>query len=130
MGAQQEDAALRLEDGVGCYDASSIVPTSVGAPPVSPASRTCCTSLKKLPASAGFRTVMLGQLLSALIALMSISAASLDDRGVSLPSFLNFINYGNLMVVFFFPMLVSRGSLQLSMPWWRYALYALVRLLL
>lgn len=71
-------------------------------------------------------SIALGQVLSALIAVMSMSAASLDDRGVSLPSFVNFVNYSTIMVVFFFPMLLTRGSLQLSLPWWRYAVYALV----
>ncbi|CAM9202490.1 unnamed protein product [Scytosiphon promiscuus] len=126
MGAQQEDVALRLEGGAGCYDASSNVTTSVGAPPASPTSRKCCPKPKELPGSAAFRTVLLGQVLSALIALMSISAASLDDRGVNLPSFVNFINYVFIMLGFFFPMLLSRPSLELALPWWRYALYAAV----
>lgn len=71
---------------------------------------------------------MLGQILSLLIAMMSISAASLDDRGISIPSFVNFVNYGFIMALFFFPILFSwfQGSLQLTLPWWRYAFFALV----
>lgn len=70
--------------------------------------------------------IVLGQLLSALVALISMSAASLDDRGVNLPSFVNLINYTLLTVAFLGPMVVTRRSLNL--PWWRYALYALVSL--
>lgn len=73
-----------------------------------------------------WHSVALGQVLSVLIALMSMSAASLDDRGVNLPSFVNFINYSLITISFVGPMLVRRRSL--GLPWWRYAVYALVRI--
>lgn len=68
----------------------------------------------------------LGQVLSLLIALASMSAASLDDRGVNLPSFVNFVNYALITLAFLGPVLL--GQRPLSLPWWRYALYALVSL--
>eukprot|EP00752_Nemacystus_decipiens_P002872 g2673.t1 len=65
--------------------------------------------------------------LSFLIACMSMSAASLEDRGVSLPNLLNFLNYAFICLMFFFPMMVRRrGSLNLQLPWFRYAFYSLV----
>lgn len=70
------------------------------------------------------QSLILGQVLSILIALASMSAASLDDRGVNLPSFVNLINYSLITVAFLGQMVVSRRSL--SLPWWRYAVYALV----
>lgn len=127
--------SLRLENGVGCcYDGGSATtsPTSDvdTAPPVSPGqgdstSRVCS---KENLLGVSCRTMILGQILSLLIAMMSISAASLDDRGISIPSFVNFVNYSFIMALFFFPMLFSwfQGSLQLALPWWRYAFYALV----
>ncbi|CBJ31019.1 conserved unknown protein [Ectocarpus siliculosus] len=127
--------SLRLENGVGCcYDGGSATtsPTSDvdTAPPVSPGhgdstSRVCS---KENLLGVSCRTMVLGQILSLLIAMMSISAASLDDRGISIPSFVNFVNYSFIMALFFFPMLFSwfQGSLQLTLPWWRYAFYALV----
>lgn len=84
------------------------------SPPDKPAKRSIWTS------------IMLGQVLSALIAIMSMSAASLDDRGVNLPSFLNFLNYGSLTIAFLVPQIFSGRWLRLSRPWWRYAVYALV----
>lgn len=122
-------ATLRLENGMAW---SSDLGGKVGVGPVTPGSTgangTCCS---EPDAGKGGRSnicssICLGQVLSALIAMMSMSAASLHDRGVNLPSFVNFVNYSTLMVVFFFPMLFTRGSLKLSLPWWRYALYALV----
>lgn len=71
-----------------------------------------------------WHSIVLGQVLSVLIALMSMSAASLGDRGVNLPSFVNFINYTLITVCFLGPMLVRRRSL--GLPWWRYAAFALV----
>lgn len=68
--------------------------------------------------------LLLGQVLSALMAATGISAASLDDRGVSLPTFVNLLNYALIALVFFGRMLCKRSSLHL--PWWRYALFALV----
>lgn len=68
--------------------------------------------------------LLLGQVLSVLIALASMSAASLDDRGVNLPSFLNLMNYSFITLAFFVPMVLRPRPLKL--PWWRYALYALV----
>lgn len=134
MGLQLEDTTLRLESGVGgvgCYDASVRSPSSAGTAPDSPEVGSmggrCCEQLEKLPRSVCFRNIMLGQVLSLLIAIMSMSAASLDDRGVNLPSFVNFVNYSTIMLVFFVPLLMARrDSLQLTLPWWRYAFYALV----
>lgn len=135
MGPKVENMTLRLESGVGgigCYDESLCSPSSTGTAAVGPEvgsiSRRFCEQLEKLPRSVCFRNIILGQVLSLLIAIMSMSAASLDDRGVNLPSFVNFVNYSTIMLVFFFPLLMSRReSLQLTLPWWRYALYALVR---
>lgn len=135
MGPQLEDTTLRIESGVGgvgCYDDSIRSPSSAGTAPDNPKvgniSRRCCEKLAKLPRSVCFRNIMLGQVLSLLIAIMSMSAASLDDRGVNVPSFVNFVNYSTIMLVFFFPLVLSkRASLKLTLPWWRYAFYALVR---
>lgn len=68
---------------------------------------------------------LLGQVISVMIALASMSAASLDDRGVNLPSFINLINYSLITLAFLTPMVLRSRTLKL--PWWRYALYALVR---
>lgn len=125
MGAQPEEATLRV--GVQCYESSS-VPRSTG---MAVPHGTCCSQLSekllKFAKSRCFRSIALGQVLSFLIACMSMSAASLDDRGVSLPNLLNFLNYGFICLVFFCPMLVrQRGSLKLQLHWLRYAFYALV----
>lgn len=83
----------------------------------------------KSPTPHAFSSILLGQVLSVLIAMMSMSAASLDDRGVSVPSFVNFLNYGITACVFFLlPLALGRRPQRLSLPWWRYALYALVSL--
>lgn len=74
-----------------------------------------------------YGNIVLGQFLSLLIATMSMSTASLGDRGVNLPSLLNCINYAVLALLFFVPRVVSRGSMKLSLPTWQYVLYSLVR---
>ncbi|CAN0177044.1 unnamed protein product, partial [Laminaria digitata] len=43
--------------------------------------------------------ILLGQVLSVLIATMSMSSASLNDRGVNLPCFVNFLNYGMITLI-------------------------------
>lgn len=129
MGAQAEETTLRV--GVQCYESSASMPKSAGmAVPESDAS--CCSQLSErllqFAKSRCFRSIALGQVLSFLIACMSMSAASLDDRGVSLPNLLNFLNYGFICLVFFVPMMVRRrGSLKLQLHWFRYFFYALVR---
>lgn len=70
-------------------------------------------------------SLLLGQVISMLIAIASMSAASLDDRGVNLPSFMNLINYSFISLTFLVAMMLR--SRPLKLPWWRYALYALVR---
>lgn len=124
-------ASLRLENGMAW---SSDLGTKVGVAPLTPSSPgangTCFSEPDEGKDRRGHicSSIFLGQVLSALIAMMSMSAASLHDRGVNLPSFVNLVNYSTLMVVFFFPMLFTRGYFKLSLPWWRYALYALVSL--
>lgn len=85
--------------------------------------------LDKLRRSMGFRNILLGQVLSLLVASMSISAASLEDRGVSLPCLMNFLNYA-FVFVFFSAQLVARmfktGSVRLRSPLWKYARFAFV----
>lgn len=122
---------LRLEAGDSCYDevaprqklavpeARTSIPDGMGS---SSSGLDSKDSRKNV-----LNSIVLGQVLSLLIATISMSAASLDDRGVNLPSFVNFVNYSTIMIVFFLPMVFARGSLQLSLPWWRYALYSLVR---
>jgi len=89
----------------------------------------CKERLLKLTRSTCFWNIVLGQLLSLLVAGMSISAASLEDRGVSLPCLVNFLNYA-FIFVFFSAQMVARmyaaGSVRISLPLWRYALYAFV----
>ena len=128
---------LRLEEGGVSFDDTFSVPDSQDEaaaavvpiqPVVSPDGiAISCSRTEKPPRSSACKNILLGQALSVLIATMSMSSASLSDRGVNLPCFVNFLNYGMITVFFFLPKLLAGGSLQLSVPWWRYALYALVR---
>ena len=124
---------LRLEEGLnfdGSFSSSesqaqAVVPVQPVASPDGIASS--CSRTEKPPrSSSACRNILLGQVLSVLIATMSMSSASLSDRGVNLPCFVNFLNYGMITVLFFLPKLIAQGSPQLTVPWWRYALYALV----
>lgn len=124
---------LRLEEGLS-FDGSISSPDSQAQavvpvqPVVSPdgIATSCSRTEKPARSSSACRNILLGQVLSVLIATMSMSSASLSDRGVNLPCFVNFLNYGMITVFFFLPKLIAQGSLQLTVPWWRYALYALV----
>lgn len=123
---------LRLEEGLS-VDRSLSSPDSQdqAVVPIQPVvnpdgiASSCSRTEKPARSSSACRNILLGQVLSVLIATMSMSSASLSDRGVNLPSFVNFLNYG-MITVFFLPRLIAQGSLQLTVPWWRYALYALV----
>lgn len=131
MGAQAEESTLRV--GVQqCYESSSAMAKTAGMMAVPAEGGTCCSrlaeSVLQFAKSRCFRSIALGQVLSFLIACMSMSAASLDDRGVSLPNLLNLLNYAFICLMFFVPLMVRRrGSLQLHLHWSRYAFYALVR---
>lgn len=125
---------LRLEEGLN-FDGSSISSPDSQAqavvrvqPVVSPdgIASSCSRTEKPARSNSACRNILLGQVLSVLIATMSMSSASLSDRGVNLPCFVNFLNYGMITVFFFLPKLIAQGSPQLTVPWWRYALYALV----
>lgn len=127
MGAQARAEEATLRAGAQCCERSSKPHFSGMAVPRG----TCCSQLPEkllqFAKSRCFRSIVLGQVLSFLIACMSMSAASLQDRGVNLPNLLNFLNYAFICVVFFCPMIVRRrGSLKLQLHPLRYAFYALV----
>ncbi|CAM9417503.1 unnamed protein product [Discosporangium mesarthrocarpum] len=59
-----------------------------------------------------------------MIAAVGMSSASLADRNVSLPTFVNMLNYLLLACFYLFPRLGKK----LHLPWWKYALFSMVDL--
>ncbi|CAM9935700.1 unnamed protein product, partial [Choristocarpus tenellus] len=57
-----------------------------------------------------------------MISVVGISSASLSDRGVSLPTTVNALNYLLLTCVYYLP----RIGQKVTLPCWKYALFALV----
>ena len=61
--------------------------------------KSCAARLCRLTRSTCVRNEVQSQVLSLLVASMSMSAASLEDRGVSLPCLVNFHNYAFIFAI-------------------------------